>query len=130
MPHSRRPAPTQVSWSVEFVTQTPYMLSLGLSNVLANLTWIAGPVTGLLVQPVVGTFSDRCRHRLGRRRPYIIGGLIATVVAQQLYAWSLPLGHAIADHGCHRPLALTISIVSFWLMDMSINVIQTPIRVR
>src|SRR4029077_18851014 len=45
------------------------------------LLWIAAPVTGLLVQPVVGYFSDRTWNRLGRRRPYFLGGAILASLA-------------------------------------------------
>src|SRR4026207_2342402 len=38
------------------------------------ILWIAAPVTGLLVQPIIGYFSDRTWNRLGRRRPYFLGG--------------------------------------------------------
>src|SRR5918995_2651612 len=43
--------------------------------------WIAAPVTGLLIQPIVGYFSDRTWTRLGRRRPYFLAGAILASVA-------------------------------------------------
>src|ERR1043166_6995885 len=45
------------------------------------ILWIAAPVTGLLVQPVVGYFSDRTWNRLGRRGPYFLGGALLAAVA-------------------------------------------------
>ena len=45
------------------------------------LVWIAGPLSGTLVQPYVGMKSDNCRMRWGRRRPFIVGGAIATITA-------------------------------------------------
>src|SRR6187551_2307249 len=45
------------------------------------ILWIAAPLTGLLVQPVVGYFSDRTWNRLGRRRPYFLGGAILASLA-------------------------------------------------
>src|SRR3954466_11038714 len=45
------------------------------------ILWIAAPVTGLLVQPVVGYFSDRAWNRLGRRRPYFLAGAILASLA-------------------------------------------------
>lgn len=120
----------QFSWSAEFATQTSYMQSLGLSDSSSALTWVAGPITGFLVQPIVGTFSDRCTSRLGRRRPFIIAGAALTVVAQSLYAWSFVIGDQGGDRECSRPIALALALLAFWIMDCSINVIQTPLRVR
>ncbi len=51
----------QIAWSVELSNGSPYLLSLGLSKSLMALVWIAGPLTGTLVQPYVGMLSDNCR---------------------------------------------------------------------
>ena len=48
--------------------------TLGASIDEIPILWIAGPLTGLLVQPVVGYFSDRTWNKLGRRRPYFFYG--------------------------------------------------------
>jgi hypothetical protein len=47
---------------------------LGLTPELIALVWLAGPLSGLIIQPLIGAISDKCTHRLGRRRPFIIGG--------------------------------------------------------
>lgn len=118
----------QFAWSAEFATQTNYFQSLGLSAAYSTLTWSAGAVTGFVVQPIVGTFSDRCESEYGRRRPYLIGGMIATVVSQLLFAWSEQLGELLGDHTNSRKNAIIIGIAAVWMLGAAINVIQTPLR--
>jgi maltose/moltooligosaccharide transporter len=77
------------------------------------LLWIAAPVTGLLVQPVVGYFSDRTWGRLGRRRPYFLGGAILASLALV----AMP----------NSP-ALWIAAGMLWIMDASINISMEPFR--
>ena len=57
-------------------------VSLGASKDEIPLLWIAAPLTGLIVQPIIGYFSDRTWHpRLGRRRPFfLIGAVLASIV--------------------------------------------------
>ena len=45
------------------------------------ILWVAAPVTGLIVQPIIGYFSDRTWMKLGRRRPYFLAGAILASVA-------------------------------------------------
>jgi maltose/moltooligosaccharide transporter len=75
--------------------------------------WIAAPLTGLLVQPVVGYLSDRTWTRLGRRRPYFVVG--ATLAAAALVA--MPLSRT-----------LWVAAVLLWVLDASINVSMEPSR--
>ncbi len=77
------------------------------------ILWIAAPVTGLLVQPIVGYFSDRTWNRLGRRRPYFLGGAIFASVALVL----MP----------NSP-TLWVAAGMLWIMDASINISMEPFR--
>ncbi|KAJ8330675.1 hypothetical protein O5D80_001188 [Batrachochytrium dendrobatidis] len=58
--------------TVELAYGTPYLLSLGLAKSLTALVWIAGPLSGILIQPIVGVYSDRSTFQYGRRRPFIL----------------------------------------------------------
>jgi len=78
----------QIAWSVELSNGSPYLLSLGLSKSLMALVWIAGPLTGTLVQPYVGMLSDNCRLPMGKRKPFMIGGSIATILSLLFLAWA------------------------------------------
>ncbi len=75
--------------------------------------WIAAPLTGLLVQPVIGYFSDRTWTRLGRRRPYFLWGAIFSTLA----LFVMP----------NSP-QLWIAAGMLWILDASLNVSMEPFR--
>ncbi len=77
------------------------------------ILWIAAPVTGLLVQPIVGYLSDRTWNRLGRRRPYFLVGAILASLALIV----MP----------NSP-ALWVAAGMLWIMDASINISMEPFR--
>jgi maltose/moltooligosaccharide transporter len=75
--------------------------------------WIAAPLTGLIVQPLIGYASDRTWGRLGRRRPYFLAGALLTTLA----LLSMP-----------NAGMLWIAAALLWMMDASINVSMEPFR--
>ncbi len=77
------------------------------------LLWVAAPVTGLIVQPIVGYFSDRTWNRLGRRRPYFFTGALLASIALV----AMP----------NSP-ALWVAAGMLWVMDASINISMEPFR--
>ena len=77
------------------------------------ILWVAAPVTGLIVQPIIGYLSDRTWNRLGRRRPYFLGGAILASLALIImpnspYLW--------------------VAAGMLWIMDASINISMEPFR--
>ena len=77
------------------------------------ILWIAAPVTGLVIQPIIGYFSDRTWTRLGRRRPYFLIGAILSSIA----LFIMP----------NSP-SLWIAAGTLWMMDASINISMEPFR--
>ena len=77
------------------------------------ILWIAAPMTGLLVQPIIGYYSDRTWTRLGRRRPYFLVGAILTTLA----LFVMP-----------NSSVLWFAAIMLWLLDASINVSMEPFR--
>lgn len=59
-------------YAVEAAFVTPVLLSVGLPRSLYSLVWLISPILGFLLQPIIGSASDYCRSRWGRRRPYIL----------------------------------------------------------
>ncbi|MQL78254.1 hypothetical protein Taro_010667 [Colocasia esculenta] len=51
-----------------------WMQTLGIEHAFSSFIWLCGPITGLIVQPCVGIWSDKCHSKYGRRRPFIFVG--------------------------------------------------------
>ncbi len=103
----------QFSFGLVVGNTSPIFRTLGATEGLLPLLWLAGPVTGMLVQPVVGALSDRTTSRFGRRTPYIfLGALLAT---SSLFA--LPLAPY-----------LWLAVGLLWVLDTANNMILEPYR--
>jgi len=77
------------AWSLcNWVDCTPYLLQLGLTKSRTSLVWIAGPLSGLIMQPIVGVISDNSRSKWGRRRPFMIGGSIIVALCLLVLGWT------------------------------------------
>ena len=88
--------------------------TLGANKDEIPILWLAAPVTGLLIQPVIGYFSDRTWHpKLGRRRPYFLIGAILSSLA----LIAMP-----------NSSALWMAAGALWIMDASINISMEPFR--
>jgi MFS family permease len=87
--------------------------TLGADKHAIPLLWIAAPLTGLIVQPIVGYFSDRTWCKLGRRRPYFLGGAVCA---------------SMALIGMPNSSYLWMAAGMLWIMDASINVSMEPFR--
>ncbi|MFC2125275.1 MFS transporter [Bacteroidota bacterium] len=77
------------------------------------ILWVAAPVTGLIIQPIIGHYSDKTWNKLGRRRPYFLFGAIAASIAL-IFMPNSP--------------ALWVAAGMLWIMDASINVSMEPFR--
>ncbi|KAJ2782763.1 hypothetical protein H4R18_002080 [Coemansia javaensis] len=127
----------QFVWTVELGYGTPYLLALGLSKPLMTLVWMAGPLSGLVIHPVVGRLSDRCASPLGRRRPFIIGGAAFVVVSVAVIAYARQIAAALGrmvgvpDAGLEvfvTRTAIVLAVAGFYVLDFSINAAQACAR--
>ena len=117
----------QFAWQMRIILSGPVTESLGASPFLFGLIWLAGPVTGIVVQPIIGALSDHTYTPIGRRVPYLIGG--ATLAAIGLFV--LPnSGNIAANFGESAPnwLGLLIAAVMIWIIDACVNAAQGPYR--
>ncbi|HEX8262692.1 MAG TPA: MFS transporter [Allosphingosinicella sp.] len=104
----------QIGFALQNANMSRIFQSLGTSLDDLPALWVAAPLTGLLVQPVIGHMSDRTwLGRLGRRRPYFLGGAI--LAALSLFV--MPLAPA-----------LLFAAVMLWVLDASLNVSMEPFR--
>lgn len=67
---------------------TPYLLQLGLTKSQLSLVWIAGPLSGLIMQPIVGVLADRSTSQWGRRRPIMISGAVIVGACLLVLGWT------------------------------------------
>jgi maltose/moltooligosaccharide transporter len=104
----------QIGFALQNANMSRIFQSLGSSLDDLPALWIAAPLTGLLVQPIIGHMSDRTwLGRLGRRRPYFLAGAILAALSLFL----MPL----AD-------VLLFAAILLWTLDASLNISMEPFR--
>lgn len=103
----------QFSFGLQQANMSPIYQMLGADGKSLPYLWLAGPITGLLVQPLIGAMSDRTTHRLGRRTPYfLIGALLCS-----LGLLAMPFSPA-----------LWFAAGLLWILDAANNVTMEPYR--
>jgi solute carrier family 45 protein 1/2/4 len=114
---------------------TPYLKSLGLSESLTALVWLAGPLSGSIAQPIFGALSDRCTNRFGRRRPFVLFGTTCVVLFLLLLACAPDLVHFVATpdggkvHDCWvSTMVQTFAILSVYGLNISMQPLQSGTR--
>lgn len=123
-------AGVQFGWALQLSLLTPYVQLLGIPHTWSAYIWLCGPVSGMLVQPIVGYYSDRCTSAFGRRRPFILGGACCVAVAVILIGFAADIGYATGDDLADKlkPRAITVFVVGFWVLDVANNMLQGPCR--
>ncbi|ESQ28017.1 hypothetical protein EUTSA_v10018412mg [Eutrema salsugineum] len=123
-------AGVQFGWALQLSLLTPYVQLLGIPHKWSSLIWLCGPVSGMIVQPIVGYYSDRCTSRFGRRRPFIAAGAAMVAVAVFLIGYAADIGHKMGDKLEQTPRVRAIGIfaLGFWILDVANNTLQGPCR--
>lgn len=103
----------QIGFQLQNSNMSRIFQTLGAEIEQIPILWIAAPLTGLLVQPIIGHMSDKTWGRFGRRRPYFFVGAVLTTLALLF----MP----------HSPY-LWIAAGTLWILDASINVTMEPFR--
>ncbi|MBY0354420.1 MAG: MFS transporter [Rickettsiales bacterium] len=103
----------QFGWGLQMANMSSIYEMLGAKESELAILWIAAPLTGLLVHPIVGHFSDRTWNRFGRRKPYILVGAILSSLALV----AMP-----------NSSALWMAVGLLWVLDGAINVAMQPFR--
>lgn len=109
----------QIGYSLQNSNTSSIFQSLGADVSHLSYFWLAAPLAGMVIQPIVGMFSDGTWTRFGRRVPYILGGAVISTIALMLMP-NCPTLLAFA------PLAMGAFILLF--MDLSFNVTMQPFR--
>jgi solute carrier family 45, member 1/2/4 len=101
---------------------TPYLLSLGLSKSRTSLVWIAGPLSGLIVQPIVGALSDESKSKWGRRRPFIVVGSIIVALCLLVLGFTKEIVQlVIPDEAAAKTPTIFLAVLAIYAVDFSIN---------
>ena len=103
----------QFGWGLQMANMSAIYQYLGAREQDIPILWLAAPLTGLIVQPIVGHMSDRTWGRLGRRRPYFLTGAILASLA----LLAMP-----------RSSALWMAAGLLWILDASVNISMEPFR--
>jgi maltose/moltooligosaccharide transporter len=103
----------QFSFGLQQANMGPIYRYLGADEATMPLLWLAGPVTGLLVQPIVGALSDRTVSKWGRRTPYFLIGAILCSIGLLLMPYSPTLWFAAS---------------LLWMLDAANNITMEPYR--
>ena len=103
----------QFGWNLQLSNMSAIYEYLGANADQLPILWLAAPLTGLIVQPIIGHMSDRTWGRLGRRRPYFLTGAILSSLALV----AMP-----------RSSALWFAAGLLWILDASINISMEPFR--
>lgn len=107
----------QIGFALQNANMSRVFQTLGAQMDDLPALWIAAPLTGLVVQPLVGYWSDRTWSRFGRRRPFFLTGAILSALALA----AMPLAPGIA-----APLLLATMLL--WVLDASLNIAMEPFR--
>jgi maltose/moltooligosaccharide transporter len=103
----------QFGWGLQMANMSSIYEYLGAKESELSILWIAAPLTGLLVQPIVGHLSDRTWNSLGRRKPYFLTGALLSTLALL----------AMPNSG-----VLWMAVGLLWILDASINITMEPFR--
>ncbi len=103
----------QFGWGLQMANMSAIYEFLGAKADQIPILWLAAPLTGLIVQPIVGFMSDRTWCRLGRRRPYFLGGAIFASLAL------LFMPHSTT---------VWMAALLLWVLDFSVNISMEPFR--
>ena len=103
----------QFGWGLQMANMSAIYEYLGARADQIPILWLAAPLTGMLIQPIIGHASDRTWGRLGRRRPYFLAGAILA----SLMLLFMP-----------NSSALWMAAGMLWILDASINVSMEPFR--
>src|ERR1044071_5393523 len=103
----------QFGWGLQIANMSPIYKYLHAEESSLPYLWLAGPITGLIIQPIIGSMSDRTWNKLGRRRPYFLVGAILAGVAP----FFMPDSSAV-----------WLAAGLLWILDASINITMEPFR--
>ncbi|KAJ6449752.1 major facilitator superfamily domain-containing protein [Mycena sanguinolenta] len=120
----------QILWSVEMSYAPPYLISLGLSRASMAIVFLAGPLSGFLVQPLIGVLADNSTSRWGRRRPFMLAGCAVCAASMLLLGYTREVVEMLLgrENSMNGVVTEWLAILAIYLVDFAINAVQAVDR--
>ncbi|XP_035037993.1 solute carrier family 45 member 4 [Hippoglossus stenolepis] len=115
-------------YAMETALVTPVLLQIGLPEQYYSLTWFLSPVLGLMFTPLIGSASDRCTLRWGRRRPFILALCIGTLIGVALFLNGSLIGLSLGDEQGKQPIGIVLTVLGVVVLDFCADATEGPIR--
>ena len=110
----------QFGFALQNGNATRILQTFGADVEHLSLFWLAAPITGMIIQPIIGHYSDRTWNRLGRRRPYFLTGAVLAALALVFMPNSAMLAYLLPP--------ILVGAGMLMIMDASFNVAMEPFR--
>jgi solute carrier family 45 protein 1/2/4 len=108
---------------------TPYLLRLGLTKDKVSLVWLAGPLSGLIMQPIVGILADKSTSPWGRRRPFMFIGTLIVCFSLFILGWTSEVVSVFITEKETKSFAtIVLAVLSIYGIDFAINAVQASMR--
>ncbi len=111
----------QIAYALQSANVSRIFATLGADPHDLSYFWILPPLMGLIVQPIVGSASDKTWNRFGRRLPYLIFGALVAIIVMCLLPNAGSFGLAVSS-------AILIGLIALMLLDTSINMAMQPFK--
>lgn len=115
-----------IGYSAQSAYVTPILAQLGVPLRYLTLVWASSPIVGLITQPFIGSKSDGCTSRWGRRRPFILAFAIGILLGLLLVGFGRDIGLAILPN--QNTFAIVLVIVGNGILDYGLDASQGPAR--
>ena len=111
----------QIAYALQSANVSRIFTTIGADPHDLSYFWILPPLMGLIVQPIVGSASDKTWNRFGRRLPYLIAGALVAILVMCLLPNAGSLGLTISS-------AIFVGLIALMLLDTSINMAMQPFK--
>ncbi|XP_028983979.1 solute carrier family 45 member 4 isoform X2 [Betta splendens] len=115
-------------YAMETALVTPVLLQIGLPEQYYSLTWFLSPILGLLLTPVIGSASDRCTLRWGRRRPFILALCVGVLLGVALFLNGSLIGLSLGDSPDRQSIGIVLTVIGVVVLDFCADASEGPIR--
>ncbi|XP_030606013.1 solute carrier family 45 member 4-like isoform X2 [Archocentrus centrarchus] len=115
-------------YAMETALVTPVLLQIGLPEKYYSLTWFLSPILGLFFTPLIGSASDRCTLRWGRRRPFILALCVGVLLGVALFLNGSLIGLSIGDSPNNHTTGIVLTVLGVVVLDFCADASEGPIR--